>query len=167
MTYLLALALVLFGVQLAPEPARHVVPPSSPDPRYVIWDQHARDVIVADWDRHATDPVILERAYCLSYRKDVWVVDEWVWRVTDAVPAHTFGATPSSIVYECEAGQVSAHVHPDATCVSNAECVHGGTLAFQCFPSETDERTRAASGWPFAVIICDRNAYRAFGPGIV
>lgn len=148
----------LFGTRPTIAAAQGPLPPA---PRYVILDQQVRDTLAADWDAHLADPAILERAYCLTYQRDVWVIPEWIWRVTKVRPADEVkGATPSGIAtFRCQPGETTAHVHPAQTCLSDSDCINGGALAYQCFPSPIDLDFLQRSGQPFALVICDRNAY--------
>lgn len=152
----------------APEPQPPMLHTQGPDERIVILDDHVREVLAHDWDQHAHDRVILERAYCVTFRRDVWYVASWIWRVTDIQPADSVeGQTPHSIqsFYCSEAPNVTtAHLHPDQSCITDTDCVHGGTLAYQCFPSDVDRASLRRSGKPFALLQCDRNAIISFGP---
>jgi hypothetical protein len=137
-------------------------------PRVVVLDEHVRNVLAADWDRHASDPVILERAYCVTFRKDVWYTPDWVWRVTEIQPADSVvGQTPHSIQsFYCSpaVNVTSLHLHPPQTCLTDTDCVNGGTLAWQCEPSDVDRASLRMTGKPFALILCDRNAVVSYEP---
>ena len=161
MAFLGVVLVVLFGAVLrgAPDP---VPLPHGPAPRFVVLDQHVKNVLAADWDAHARDPAILERAYCLTYQKDVWVVPgEFVYRVTEIAPADSVeGAEPHRIAhFSCPTGpgQTIAHVHPNQSCISATECVPGGWLGGQCYPSDVDRAVLQRMGSPFALIVCSRD----------
>lgn len=170
----LALALVILLVHAVVSPApvlrsqTETTPGYSPVPRYVVLDQHVRNVLTADWDAHAKDSAILERAYCVTFQKDVWVIGEWVWRAVEIRVADSVeGQTPHSIEsFSCGEGKnvTTLHLHPAQTCISDTECANGGTLAWQCMPSDVDEQSLRRSGRPFALIQCDRNAVIAYWP---
>lgn len=164
----IALVILLVHARLLSAPEPPMLHDQGPDDRLVILDDHVRAVLAKDWDAHAHDPVILERAYCLTFRRDVWYVASWVWRVTDIAPADSVeGQTPHSIrsFYCSEAPNVtSGHLHPSQTCLSDTDCVDGGSLAFQCFPSDVDRATLRRTGKPFALIVCDRNAVVPYYP---
>lgn len=164
-----ALALVLvfvlarIAIPTAPEPT-----PLPPHQRYVILDQHVKNVLAADWDAHANDPAEVERAYCITFQQDVWISAEWVWRVTEIAPATDLtDVTPHSVTFRCPFDQpnvTSAHLHPLASCISDTDCVKGGSLSGQCFASDTDRESLRRLGKPFALVICDRNTAIAYYP---
>lgn len=161
MSFVLVTLLVLFGAHATAEDrpvSRHAVIPTGP--RYVILDQHVKDVLASDWRAHANDPAILERAYCVEYRKDVWVIPEFVWRGISIRPAdHVMGQTPTSILaLSCNPGEAVLHVHPPQSCISDTECVPGGSLADQCFPSLTDRQSLNRSTEAWAAVQCDEHA---------
>lgn len=164
-----ALALVLVCLI-----GRAILAPSAPpvhqhtQARVVILDEHVREVLRRDWDAHAHDPVILERAYCVTFREDVWYTPDFVYRVTDIAPADSVeGQTPHSIrSFYCspEPNVTSLHLHPPQSCLSDTQCVDGGSLAWQCMASDVDRASLRRTGKPFALILCDRNAVISFYP---
>ena len=161
-----ALALVLVFVL-----GRIALAPESPvqQPRYLILDQHVRNVLAADWDAHAKDTAEVERAYCITFQQDVWITAEWVWRVTEISPATDLeDVTPHSVTFRCPFDQPNVtglHVHPFASCISDTDCVKGGSLSAQCFPSPTDRQSLVALHKPFIVIQCGRDAWVPVYPG--
>lgn len=134
--------------------------------QYVIMDDYVRDFLIADWDAHAADPMILERAYCLSYQRDFWA-DGRAYRITQIAKAETVRATNSSIQYICPtgAGHADLHVHPPQTCAGETgPCWAGGPYAYQCLASAQDQYTLEHFGQPFAMIQCSREAVITFWP---
>lgn len=161
MSFVLVTLLVLFGSHVTaedrPTPQVAVVAHA---PRLVILDQHVKDVLARDWRAHAHDPAILERAYCVEYRKDMWVIAEYVWRGISIRPADDVtGQTPDGIgTLSCKPGEAVIHTHPAQSCISDTDCVPGGELADQCFPSDTDRRSLNRSTEAWAGVQCDEHA---------
>ena len=168
MQIVLVFALLCLASVTVPKAAERDRMAERREPRVVVLDEHVRNVLAADWDGHAGDPVILERAYCVTFRRDVWYTPDWVWRVTEIQPADSVeGQTPHSIrSFYCSPAEnvTTLHLHPAQTCLSDTDCVNGGALAWQCMPSDVDRASLRRSGKPFALILCDRNAVVSYEP---
>jgi hypothetical protein len=132
-------------------------------PRFVVVDDYIRDFIAADWDAHEHDAIPLERAYCLRWQLDEFA-GEFAYRVTQISLPDSIHATPSSISFSCPKGPntATAHAHPSTTCVSDTECIRGGSYARQCFASDQDYRFLTYTGEPFGLVVCDRFALVPF-----
>ena len=122
------------------------------------------------------DPNQVERGYCVgvvSFNSN-WAYDdddvklgrEITARVWSVYPARTAGMTPSGIdSLSCEPGDEHLHTHPPSTCNDeDRDCVHGGMNAWQCQASRTDYITLVRKRHRFAIIQCDRNAFRFYWP---
>jgi hypothetical protein len=123
------------------------------------------------WD---DNPRQVERAYCVvDYSIGVHhvsrtspVQDDSVFRVFAVVPANTRSAGPSSVDFECAPGKPELHTHTPSTCTGDdvKTCFAGGLNAFSCQPSREDLEKLVRRGDPFAVIQCDRRAFRFYYP---
>jgi hypothetical protein len=120
------------------------------------------------------DPEQSERAYCItSFSVGVYhvsrvqpVQEDTVFRVFAITEANASDATPNSIDFECPPGVPEAHTHTPSTCSGDdvRTCVAGGLNAYSCQPSRRDLEKLARRGDPFAVIQCDRRAFRFYYP---
>ena len=115
----------------------------------------------------------VERAYCVvGWSYGVYhvarepVQDDTVYRVFNVKPAIVRGAGPSSVDFECPQGTPELHVHTPTTCTQDdvRSCVVGGLNAYSCQPSRQDLEKLVKRGDPFAVIQCDRRAFRFYYP---
>ncbi len=116
----------------------------------------------------------MERAYCVtdwSYgvyhvSRTAPVQDDTVFRVFDIKEAETNSATPVSADFECPEGMPELHVHTPTTCMGDDvnTCVAGGLNAFSCQPSRGDLEKIVQRHDEFAVIQCDKRAFRFYYP---
>lgn len=116
----------------------------------------------------------LERAYCITdwsfgvyhISRTPPVQDDTVFRVFAVQEAPTTNATPNSASFECPDGVPELHIHTPSTCMGDdvASCVAGGLNAFSCQPSRGDLEKLIARHDAFAVIQCDRRAFRFYYP---
>jgi hypothetical protein len=137
-------------------------------------EDSARSMLQASW----TDSVHqVERGYCITQfwrtasryklvmsETDTEVVVDTVYRVERVVPAKETGATPATVDFTCPKGQPTLHVHTPTTCWSPNMCLAGGPNAYQCQPSRQDLILLIERGDSFAVIQCDRRAFRFYYP---
>jgi hypothetical protein len=142
--------------------------------------QAVRYGVVMDLPRAALDslwsddPEQTERAFCVtSFSVGVYhvsrgqpVQDDTVFRVFAITDAETHDATPNSVDFECPHGMPEAHTHTPSTCSTDDlhTCVAGGLNAYSCQPSRRDLEKLTTRGDPFAVIQCDRRAFRFYYP---
>ena len=136
----------------------------------VIIDE-ARAVLERLW---TDDPWQLERAYCVtdwSYgvhhiSRTPLVQDDTIFRVFAVQAAPTEDATPNSATFECADGMPELHVHTPSTCAGDnvTMCAAGGLSAFSCQPSRGDLEKLVARHNEFAVIQCDKRAFRFYYP---
>lgn len=119
------------------------------------------------------NPRQVERAYCIvDYSVGVRhvsrtpVQDDSVFRVFAVVPANTRSAGPSSVDFDCAPGRPELHTHTPSTCTGDdvKTCFAGGLNAYSCQPSREDLEKLVRRGDPFAVIQCDRRAFRFYYP---
>ena len=120
------------------------------------------------------DPRQSERAYCVSDFSAFAYHDsgssaaneDSVFRVFAVQAADTRGADPNSVDFECPHGDPELHTHTPSTCTGDdpQTCVAGGLNAFSCQPSRRDLEKLVHRHDPFAVIQCDRRAFRFYYP---
>lgn len=120
------------------------------------------------------DPHQVERAFCVTnYSTGVYhvsrtppVQDDTIYRVFSVKPADVNGAGPNSVDFECASGTPELHTHTPSTCAGDdvKTCVAGGLNAWSCQPSRKDLEKLARRGDPFAVVQCDRRAFRFYYP---
>ncbi|HEU4641207.1 MAG TPA: hypothetical protein VFS44_02045 [Gemmatimonadaceae bacterium] len=120
------------------------------------------------------DPHQVERAYCITnYSTGVYhvsrtppVQDDTIFRVFSLKAADVNGAGPNSVDFECPSGVPELHTHTPSTCAGDdvKTCVAGGLNAWSCQPSRKDLEKLARRGDPFAVVQCDRRAFRFYYP---
>jgi len=123
----------------------------------------------------STDPNQVERGYCVgvvSYNSN-WAYEdneklgrEITARVWSIYPARVDDARPSSVgLLTCDEGDPQLHTHPPTTCDDDdTNCVKGGVNAWQCQASRTDYMTLIRKRHRFAIVQCDRNAFRFYWP---
>lgn len=116
----------------------------------------------------------VERAYCVmnysaaaSHSASAPSAEtDTIFRVWSIREAETNGAGPNSVDFECPKGIPELHTHTPSTCAGDdvRTCVAGGLNAYSCQPSRQDLEKLARRGDPFAVIQCDRRAFRFYYP---
>lgn len=156
---------VLAGPHPRPMPVLRTVP-ATRGPRFVVLDDYIRDTLAKAWDAVENDPLQHERGYCLRWQLDVFA-GEWAYRVTQILPPDSITmSSPSRLGLRCPVGPQTAtlHVHPPTTCLSDVDCIHGSTYAYQCMESDADTRFLAFRGEPFGLIQCSREGIFAYWP---
>lgn len=142
--------------------------------------QAVRLGVVMDTPREALErmwseePRQLERAYCVAqFSYGVYQVSretpakvDTIFRVLALSDAPVANAGPSSIEFECPAGQPEVHTHTPTTCSGDdvKTCTVGGLNAWSCQPSRQDLEKLLARGDPFGIIQCDRRSFRFYYP---
>jgi hypothetical protein len=130
-----------------------------------------RTTLEAAW---TDDPQQVERAYCVtdwSYgvrhlsHSDARQ-DDTVFRVMGIQSASVTRADPVSVDFDCPSGMPELHVHTPTTCMGTdaASCVAGGLNAYSCQPSRGDLEKLVRRKDSFAVLQCDRHAFRFYYP---
>lgn len=112
-----------------------------------------------------------ERAYCvqrarISSRPVLGGGVDSIYRVLAVKPVETTGRDPNHVQFECAPGTPELHTHTPATCLTDesSSCHFDGPLAFSCQPSRADYRELVTRGDQFAIIQCDRRAFRFYYP---
>lgn len=136
--------------------------------RYGVMEDSARAMLRAAWH---DDSAQTERAYCVRRARIVARVIspakiDSIFHVLEVRPAHVDTASPNHVSFSCHAGTPELHTHTPATCVSDDPkyCVRGGPEAYSCQPSRDDYEKLIARGDEFAIIQCDRVAFRFYYP---
>ena len=129
----------------------------------------ARATLDRAWTEDARQ---VERAYCVTHwsygvyhvSRAVPVQDDTVFRVFGIKPAEVTAAGPSSADFACPPGVPELHVHTPTTCAGDDlnSCVFGGLNAYSCQPSRGDLEKLVDRGDAFAVVQCDRRAFRFY-----
>lgn len=158
----LALRWALGGACLAAPGARAQVV------RLGVMEDSARAVLRAAWRQDSAQP---ERAYCVRRARIVARVIsptkiDSIFHVLEVRPAHVDAASPNHVSFECHTGTPELHTHTPATCLTDNPqyCAAGGPEAYSCQPSREDYEKLIRRGDPFAVIQCDRVAFRFYYP---
>ena len=112
-----------------------------------------------------------ERAYCvqrarISSRPTLGGGIDSIFRVLAVKPAAPTSQDPNHVQFECAKGTPELHTHTPATCLTDdkSSCRSDGPLAFSCQPSRSDYEELLARGDEFAIIQCDRRAFRFYYP---
>ena len=130
-----------------------------------------RQLLERSW---SDDPHQVERAYCVSdWSYGVYhvsrgqpVQDDTVFRVFAVREAVSNNAGPSAVDFDCPDGMPELHVHTPTTCMGDdvSTCVGGGLNAYSCQPSRGDLEKLVQRRDQFAVVQCDRHAFRFYYP---
>jgi len=155
--------LLLLALMLA-----HAHPARAQVMRFGVISDSVRSELAAAW---SDDSAQAERAYCVRRARIVArpvsprAVDS-VFHVLAIAPAHVTEADPNNVTFECARGTPELHTHTPATCVgtSTRYCSAGGPDAYSCQPSRADYAKLLDRGDQFAVIQCDRHAFRFYYP---
>lgn len=145
------------GAQVTQAPAQLIVQPAARAPLEAAWR-----------DTGATQP---ERAYCVHWHG----FTQWGTKVIvlDSVsaPDSVWGETPYTVGFTCHGGTAPLHTHTPSTCrvtlmhaALKGTCSVGGTDAWECQPSPSDQLHLTALGLPFALIQCSRHGIIAYYP---
>ncbi|HEX6536348.1 MAG TPA: hypothetical protein VF041_17285 [Gemmatimonadaceae bacterium] len=139
--------------------------------RYGVVMDRPRVTLDSLW---SDDPRQVERAYCVTnystgayhVSREQPVQDDTIFRVFAVKPANVNGAGPNTVDFECPDGVPELHTHTPSTCAGDdvKTCVAGGLNAWSCQPSRKDLEKLARRGDPFAVVQCDRRAFRFYYP---
>ena len=137
--------------------------------RFGVMEDSARAMLRAAW---RDDSAQSERGYCVRRARIVardvspTKVDS-IFHVLEVRPAHAASASPNHVRFECARGTPELHTHTPATCYADDPqwCSKGGPEAYSCQPSRDDYEKLVQRGDPFAVIQCDRVAFRFYYPG--
>jgi len=112
-----------------------------------------------------------ERAYCvqrarISSRPVLGGGVDSIYRVLAVKPVQATSRDPNHVQFECAPGTPELHTHTPATCLTDdaSSCHFDGPLAFSCQPSRADYRELVTRGDQFAIIQCDRRAFRFYYP---
>ncbi len=156
-TALLALMLVAGARQLRAQTVR-----------LGVVDDPAKSELRAAWSDDSTQD---ERAYCvqrarISSKPELGGGTDSIFRVIAVVPAHITSQDPNHAAFECAPGTPEIHTHTPATCLTDdmQYCHADGPLAFSCQPSRSDYKELIERHDQFAVIQCDRRAFRFYYP---
>jgi hypothetical protein len=112
--------------------------------RYGVMGDSVTAQLRAAW---TDDSMQSERAYCVQRA-----------RITSQDPNH--------VQFECAAGTPELHTHTPATCLTDdaGSCRADGPLAYSCQPSRSDYEELLTRGDQYAIIQCDRRAFRFYYP---
>lgn len=136
--------------------------------RAVFVDSAPRQYLASEWNpRDAYQP---ERGYCAAYTIEITPDSVILFHVTKVVPGNLAYADQGSSLFHCPPfGQwVMVHTHPPSTCekdqYNRLNCTLGGMLAYECFPSDADQRVLLVRGDAFALVQCDEHALVPYFP---
>jgi hypothetical protein len=136
--------------------------------RYGVMEDSARALLRAAWRNESAQA---ERAYCVRRARIVARVIsptkvDSIFHVLEVRPAHVDSASPNHVSFACNHGTPELHTHTPATCLADAPkyCTAGGPEAYSCQPSRDDYEKLIRRGDQFAVIQCDRVAFRFYYP---
>lgn len=122
----------------------------------------------AAWSDDSTQS---ERAYCvqrarITSRPTLGGGIDSIFRVLAVKPAVTTGQDPNHVQFECAPGTPELHTHTPATCLTDdaGSCRADGPLAYSCQPSRSDYEELITRGDQYAIIQCDRRAFRFYYP---
>lgn len=136
--------------------------------RFGVVSDSVRALLRRAW---SDDSAQSERAYCVRRARIVahpispTQVDS-IFHVLEVRPAHVIAASPNHVEFACARGTPELHTHTPATCYANDPqwCTKGGPDAYSCQPSRADYEKLLDRGDPFAIIQCDRVAFRFYYP---
>jgi hypothetical protein len=136
--------------------------------RYGVMGDTVTALLRAAW---SDDSAQSERAYCvqrarISIRPVLGGSVDSIFRVLAVKPAVTTGQDPNHVQFECAPGTPELHTHTPATCLTDdaGSCRSDGPLAYSCQPSRSDYEELIARGDQYAIIQCDRRAFRFYYP---
>ncbi|MGH7647043.1 MAG: hypothetical protein ACREND_02920 [Gemmatimonadaceae bacterium] len=136
--------------------------------RYGVMEENPRTMLRAAW---RTDSGQAERAYCVRRARIVARVIsptkiDSIFHILEVRPAPVESASPNHVSFACHAGTPELHTHTPATCLADDPqyCTAGGPEAYSCQPSRDDYAKLVERGDQFAVIQCDRSAFRFYYP---
>jgi hypothetical protein len=136
--------------------------------RYGVMGDSVTVQLRAAWSDDSTQS---ERAYCVSRaritsRPALGGGSDSIFRVLAVKPAVTTGQDPNHVQFECAPGTPELHTHTPATCLTDdaGSCRADGPLAYSCQPSRSDYEELVTRGDQYAIIQCDRRAFRFYYP---
>jgi hypothetical protein len=136
--------------------------------RYGVMGDSVTAQLRAAWSDDSTQS---ERAYCvqrarITSRPTLGGGVDSIFRVLAVKPAVTTGQDPNHVQFECAQGTPELHTHTPATCLTDdtGSCRADGPLAYSCQPSRSDYVELLTRGDQFAIIQCDRRAFRFYYP---
>jgi hypothetical protein len=136
--------------------------------RFAIMDDHVRDTLIAAWDKMTkSDTTLLEYGFCLKWQYDIWA-GEKAYRATQISRPTNMVSNWIGTSYTCPKGDrvAEVHIHPPQTCADEegTDCWRGGPYAYQCLPSDQDQRYLLYSGQAFGFVQCSREGIVAYFP---
>jgi len=136
--------------------------------RYGVMGDSVTAQLRAAWTDDSTQS---ERAYCvqrarITSRPALGGGTDSIFRVLAVKPAETTGQDPNHVQFECAHGTPELHTHTPATCLTDdaGSCRADGPLAYSCQPSRSDYEELLTRGDQYAIIQCDRRAFRFYYP---
>ncbi|HKV50641.1 MAG TPA: hypothetical protein VJO52_05505 [Gemmatimonadaceae bacterium] len=136
--------------------------------RYGVMEDSARAMLRTAWRNDSAQP---ERAYCVRRARIVAHVIsptkvDSIFHVLEVRPAHVDSASPNHVSFACGHGTPELHTHTPATCLGDDPkyCTADGPEAYSCQPSRDDYEKLVQRGDEFAIIQCDRVAFRFYYP---
>ena len=136
--------------------------------RYGVMGDSVTAQLRAAWTDDSTQS---ERAYCvqrarITSRPVLGGGTDSIFRVLAVNPAPITGQDPNHVQFECAAGTPELHTHTPATCLTDdaGSCRADGPLAYSCQPSRSDYEELLTRGDQYAIIQCDRRAFRFYYP---
>jgi hypothetical protein len=136
--------------------------------RYGVMGDSVTAQLRAAWTDDSTQN---ERAYCvartrITSRPTLGGGVDSIFRVLALKPAVVTSQDPNHVQFECAAGTPELHTHTPATCLTDdaGSCRADGPLAYSCQPSRSDYEELVTRGDQYAIIQCDRRAFRFYYP---
>jgi hypothetical protein len=136
--------------------------------RYGVMSDTVTAQLRAAW---TDDSMQSERAYCvqrarITSRPSLGGGVDSIFRVLAVKPAIATSQDPNHVQFECADGTPELHTHTPATCLTDdaRSCRADGPLAFSCQPSRSDYEELLTRGDQYAIIQCDRRAFRFYYP---
>jgi hypothetical protein len=136
--------------------------------RYGVMGDSVTAQLRAVWTDDSTQS---ERAYCvqrarITSRPSLGGGIDSIFRVLAVKAAIVTSQDPNHVQFECAAGTPELHTHTPATCLTDdaGSCRADGPLAFSCQPSRSDYEELITRGDQYAIIQCDRRAFRFYYP---
>jgi hypothetical protein len=136
--------------------------------RYGVMGDSVTAQLRAAWTDDSTQS---ERAYCvqrarITSRPSLGGGVDSIFRVLAVKPAIATSQDPNHVQFECANGTPELHTHTPATCLTDdaGSCRADGPLAFSCQPSRSDYEELVTRGDQYAIIQCDRRAFRFYYP---
>jgi hypothetical protein len=137
--------------------------------RYGVMGDSVTAQLRAAWSE---DPTQVERAYCvqrarISSAPALGGGSDSIYRVLSVRPAPIGGQQdPNHVNFDCPKGTPELHTHTPATCLTDDvdSCRADGPLAYSCQPSRDDYEVLIDRGDQYAIIQCDRRAFRFYYP---